>query len=414
MELLEKSVLKINNDNDNTICISPTISDTVSEKIIDQDIYNYLLYCKNKIELVGNIKRWDYYKKLSNPYELVSKYIKGRKLNLGIADYKPISRAFYKFWEILLEYKLINNSSKQLIYGALAEGPGGFIEAFSFYRRKYGGHSRDIINCITLKSDSCSIPNWEIIRGCKYNISWGEDGTGNLYNVNNILHYCNQFKKNKADLVSADGGFDFSNNYYNVEQSAQQLIFCEIVTGLIILKIGGHMVIKVFDSFNKSSIDILYILHIYFGEVYLVKPCTSRPANNEKYVICKYFKGIGDSEILKLLDIVRVMKQNNSLTYINRFLTDKIPKDFIDLIYAYNIRIMKSQIYYILKSLIYIETKLNNADVNDIIKDQSIYAILWCHKYDFNINKKSRFLNNRISYYFMPYFKKTNNLLKLI
>ena len=414
MELLEKAVLKISSNDDNTICISPTVSNTEPDKIIDMDIYNYLIECKNKIELVGNIKKWDYYKKLSNPYELVSKYIKSRKLNLGVADHKPISRAFYKFWEILLEYKLINNSSKRIIYGALAEGPGGFIEAFSFYRRKYGGHSNDLINCITLKSDSCNIPNWEMIRGCKYNISWGEDGTGNLYNVKNILHYCNQFRRNKADLVSADGGFDFSNNYYNVERSAQQLIFCEIVTGLMILKTGGHMVIKVFDSFNKSSIDILYILHSYFGEVYIVKPCTSRPANNEKYVVCKYFKGIEETVIYKLLDVVQIMEQNKPCAYIDRFLIDKIPNDFIELINAYNIRIMKSQIYYILKSLIYIETKLTNNDINDIIKQQSIYAILWCHKYEFNINKKSRFLNNEIHYYFMPYFKKSHNLIKLI
>ena len=196
MELLEKSVMKISN-NDSTICISPTIYETKFDKIVDIDVYNYLLECKNKIESVESIKKWDYYKKLSNPYELVNKYIKSKNLNLGIADYTPISRAFFKFWEILLEYKLINNNSKQLVYGALAEGPGGFIEAFSFYRRKYGGYSNDLITCISLKSKSNNIPNWEIIKGCKYNISWGEDGTGNLYKVKNIINYCNHFKKKK-------------------------------------------------------------------------------------------------------------------------------------------------------------------------------------------------------------------------
>ena len=405
MELLEKSVMKISN-NDDTICISPTIYETESDKIVDMDVYNYLLECKNKIESVESIKRWDYYKKLSNPYELVNKYIKSKNLNLGIAEYTPISRAFFKFWEILLEYKLINNNSKQLTYGALAEGPGGFIEAFSFYRRKYGGYSNDLITCITLKSKSNNIPNWEIIKGCKYNISWGEDGTGNLYKVKNILNYCNHFKKNKADLVSADGGFDFSNNYHTVERDAQQLIFCEIVTGLMILKIHGHMVVKIFDSFNTSSIDLLYILSTYFREIYLVKPSTSRPANNEKYIVCKYFKGIKNKEIQSLLDIVHIM-DHNPHTYIGRFLTNKIPKDFIDSVNAYNLYSMKSQMYYILKSLLYIETKLTNKNINNIIKHQSIYAILWCHKYNFNINKKSRFLNNKVQYYFMPYFKKS-------
>ena len=405
MELLEKNVMKINN-NDDELHISATVSDKNPDKIIDMSLYNYLLECKNKIGLVGSIKKWDYYKKLSNPYELINKYIKSKNLNLGIARYIPISRAYYKFWEILLEYKLINNSSQRLVYGALAEGPGGFIEAFSFYRRKYGGYSNDTINCITLKSSSNDIPNWEIIRGCKYNISWGQDGTGNLYKVENIIHYSKQFK-HKADLVSADGGFDFSDNYYNVEINAQRLIFCEIVTGLMILKIGGHMVIKMFDSFNKSSVDILYILNVYFGELYIVKPCTSRPANNEKYVVCKYFKGISDTQTEDLLNIVQLMGRNTESDHIERFISNKIPKDFINVVNAYNIQSMKSQIYYILKSLLYMETKLTNQDINDIIKYQSIYSLLWCQKYDVNINNKSRFLNNEVHYYFMPYFKKT-------
>ena len=407
MELLEKYVMKISNNYermDDAVHICPKISDKVGEKMVDMDIYNYLLECKNKIEQVESIKKWDYYKKLSNPYELVSKYIKSKNLNLGIADYSPISRAYYKFWELLLEFELINNNSTKITYGALAEGPGGFVEAFSFYRRKYGGFSKDTINCITLKSHSENIPNWKSIRGCKYNISWGEDGTGNLYRVRNILNYCSQFK-NKADLVSADGGFDFSNNYYNVESSAQRLIFCEIVTALMILKKGGNFVVKMFDSFNRPSYDLLYILHIYFSEVYLVKPNTSRPANNEKYVVCKYFRGIKGIDIQKLLDIVNLMEQNSSV-HISRFLTNEIPIDFIKVLDAYNIYSMKSQIYYILKTLIYVENKLTNNDVNHIIKKQSVYGILWCNKYDFNINKKSRFLNNEIHYYYMPYFSK--------
>ena len=101
------------------------------------------------------------------------------------------------------------------------------------------------------------------------------------------------------------------------------------------------------------------------------------------------------------------MEHNNISTYVERFIRNEIPKDFIDSINAYNIHSMKAQIYYILKSLLYIETKLSNEDINDIIKHQSIYSILWCHKYDFNINKKSRFLNNDVHYYFMPYFKKS-------
>ena len=42
-----------------------------------------------------------------------------------------------------------------------------------------------------------------------------------------------------ADLVTADGGFDFSTNFNKQEQSSLRIIFCEIVTALSVQKKGG-------------------------------------------------------------------------------------------------------------------------------------------------------------------------------
>ena len=107
-----------------------------------------------------------------------------------------------------------------------------------------------------------------------YNISWGIDDTGNLYNTENISYFSNLFKGNKAELVTADGGFDFSNNYSNQESNATRLILAEIVTGLNILADNGSMVIKIFDMYQAATIDIIFMLSYYFNEVYIVKPYT--------------------------------------------------------------------------------------------------------------------------------------------
>ena len=55
-------------------------------------------------------------------------------------------------------------------------------------------------------------------------------------------------------------------------------------------KMGGHFVLKIFDIFEDCTIDILYLLNTFYEKVIIMKPYTSRYANSEKYIICKYFK----------------------------------------------------------------------------------------------------------------------------
>jgi len=407
MELQNKNVMKIhNNDDPESLNINIQFLEDLGEKEpFDPDVIEILNQYKQTIDDIYNIKEWDYYKKLSNPYELVNCFVKNKTVNLGIGNYNSISRAFYKFWEIIFDFDLIDHDQPQIIYGALAEGPGGFIEAFSFYRRKYSAYSQnDVINCITLSNiNDVNIPDWKNIPGCKYNVSWGEDGTGNLYTLDNIIHFSKLFDNKKAHLVTADGGFDFSGDYTNQELSIQRLIFSEIVTALSILKRDGHFVIKIFDIFYKSTIDIIYILSLYFREICIVKPNTSRPANSEKYLVCKYFKGIRREKLLELYGVIKLYEQNND-KFVKRYIEGCIPPDFLSGINSYNISTIANQLKYILKTNININRELSNENINSIKNEQCIYSLSWCIKYDFDINKKSRYLNLDIKYNYMPNF----------
>ena len=40
---------------------------------------------------------------------------------------KPISRAYFKLWEIIKDLNVIDFSKKRIVIVGLAEGPGGFI-----------------------------------------------------------------------------------------------------------------------------------------------------------------------------------------------------------------------------------------------------------------------------------------------
>ena len=409
MELLQKSIITINHIDDKPN-FNLEISDELPEYLLDNKIYKILNKYKNMINNIENIKIWDFCKKLSNEYELLHHCIKNRISNLGIANYDPISRSFFKMWELCFDCNIIDPNKREITYGALAEGPGGFIECFNFYRRRFCINPIDIVNCITLKPYNNDIPGWKkshrIFRECsKYTISYGKDDTGDLYNVENIKYFANLFTEKKADLVTGDGGFDFSDDYSNQEVLAFRLIFCEIVAGLSILKKGGNMIIKLFDLFHYASIDIVYTLAYYFDKLHIVKPFTSRSANSEKYIVCKSFRGINKEDLNSLYNIVDEMvilsKQHK---YVRKIINNKIPKDFIDLIQATNIYFISKQIKSLIKGLSYVKEELNNEDINEIKKQQTIYSVSWCKKYNFPINTRCRFLKEYNTYNYIPNF----------
>lgn len=50
---------------------------------------------------------------------------------------------------------------------------------------------------------------------------------------------------------------------------------------------GGNFICKLFDIFTPFSVGLIYLLRTCFQEISIHKPNTSRPANSERYVICK-------------------------------------------------------------------------------------------------------------------------------
>ena len=91
------------------------------------------------------------------------------------------------------------------------------------------------------------------------------------------------------DLITGDGGFDFSSDFNNQESHISNLLFAQMAFALVMQKQGGCFILKIFDSFMHHTVDLLYILASFYEKVSIVKPHTSRYANSEKYVVCKGF-----------------------------------------------------------------------------------------------------------------------------
>jgi len=367
--------------------------DVENKQILNFDEFQRLKHYKNKIDDFENTNQWDESKKISNLYELI--YLPNKKQKCdSISKYEPLSRSYFKLWEIISDFNLLN-TQKNLKFASIAEGPGGFIEAIINYRKKYSFN--DVLHAITLKSVNKDIPGWNkatnfLRKNKNVNISYGADDTGNIYNIENVLHFREKFKQ-KANLVTADGGFDFSFNFNNQEQMSYRIIFCEIVMALSIQEKGGNFVCKFFDMYTNLTMSFIYLLLSHYNELYITKPSTSRPANSEKYIVCKDFKGIDDQYLLKLFIILKSWQylEDNNLEIQSIFEIDN--NVFISKMKEFNTKYFNIQVNNIEKTLNYISYPPNENLKKKQIKKQVNAAFTWCKKYKCKINYNSNYLS---------------------
>lgn len=407
-------IKKINNvSNINQHALTDTVIKSITT--IDNNLRQLITNTKRAIDKNYKNGSWDYIKTLTNPYELVfsgSKKFVGRDIKYvknNICSYNPLSRSFFKMVEMCNVFQL-NNINKYCARSLkslhLAEGPGGFIEGLIYLRKKYCQpciQINDLHYGITLidNSNTTEIPSWKkssvfIRDNPNVIITSGADNTGNLYSLENIKYLQSRFG-NTMDLVTADGGFDFSVDYNSQEYLASRLIYCEIVSAIVTLKPGGTFICKTFDLLNKITIDFLYILQCKFEYMFIFKPKTSRIANSEKYIVCKGFRGIHNpNEIADLLKIITLFddieKQNNSLLYndsggtytIINSLFNGIPPTFVKFINSITQSIITNQISNITYTIKLINKlnngRLQNSYVTDIIQKQKQNAIQWCNE----------------------------------
>jgi len=314
------------------------------------------------------IRIWEKLKKQHNDYEYV--YTSSRK-EMNVCSIVPVSRSYFKLYEMIVDFHLLNDN---ISCACLAEGPGGFIHCLNdySYRRKLVIHK---LYGITLYSCDKRIPYWNqsIIRNKKNILSYGKDGTGDLYLLDNVKYFINEIGEDLCHLVTADGGFDYSGDYNQQEISSYKLLFSEIYIALHIQKLDGNFVLKVFDLFNYQTIQLIYLLYTCYSIIEFYKPSTSRLSNSEKYIICSGYRGCSD-EIKQTLteNFMRCEKLNI-----------RVPESFLDEIGHYNKTFTENQIIKI-KEILDSDKK---EDIQLSRKGQVEKARKWCEFYELPINE---------------------------
>ncbi len=379
----------INHHNFTTKYINVTYNneeDNLPHVYISKTTYNYLKNIKQDIE--KHQIEWDNIKKYVNPYEYIHTQIPDCKSS--VSKLRPVSRSYYKMIEITNYLSILSTYEEASISTFhLAEGPGGFIEAIAYLREKNPHNSRDSYYGMTLiNDDDNNVPGWKkkyFDKNSAIHLIKGASGNGDLLNPDN-LQYCYENFNNTMDIITGDGGFDYSIDFNKQELSSVKLILAQIFFAIIMQKKGGSFIIKFFDIFYKPTCDMIYLLSCFYEKIYIMKPNTSRFANSEKYIICKNYKNPTPKK--ELLNKFKLIISNiRNCSYITQVLNFKLPNIFIQKIEEINSILGQQQLECILHTLQLLEGQ-NNTDKLEQLKQTNVQkCINWCSKFGIPYHK---------------------------
>jgi hypothetical protein len=260
-------------------------------------IHERLIALKNEIDRVAPTGYWDDAKKITNPYEYIFLSLQ-RRMPWSISAKQPLSRSYFKMIEI---WDLLGLTAAGTSHSA--EGPGGFLEAIQDRMMSVNGNVAIPMIAMTLKSNERTVPGWRKSHSFLQSypevlITYGQDQTGNLYNLANQDAFAAaaevHLNNRKACVYTADGGFDFSADFNGQENTVQRLLIAEALAGITTLRVGGVMILKLFDMKYRATLELIWTLSSCFERTALIKPNTSRPANSERYWIGSGFNGAPD------------------------------------------------------------------------------------------------------------------------
>ena len=366
-----------------------------NEPFISPSLFNYLTKIKEEINIYQ--EHWDYYKKITNPHEYIHTHIFGK--NYSVCKYKPLSRAFFKMIEIINIFNFLDEKYDINCFH-LAEGPGGFIEAFSYVRQ----NKQDNYYGMTLISSDVNIPSWKKSQTFLNNnknifIENGKSKNGDLFLESN-LNYINEKYGSSMEYITGDGGIDFSLDFNNQEKMSLKLIFSQIVYAIIMQKKNGHFVLKIFDIFKFKTVELLFLLSNLYENIYIYKPHTSRIANSEKYIICKYFKANNNNLKNELLKNFKSIIGN--IENIKSLFNKTFPNIFVNKIKEINAIYGQQQIENINNTLNLIREYLNLENIDFHTKDlnnknNSFELNFTKTNYELSDEEKNESIENKIS-----------------
>ena len=350
---------------------------------------------KKKVYLVMNKFEQlvdDYDKSIDN---ITKEYFK-LKPELGI-----IGRSFYKYWEILISFDLLQKD-KSIITAHIADR-GTSIQAISLFTEKlFSKNNKDDkyyslsfkpseITKHILPVDNSLVNQYKKEKSSKFvqnrikrKQSRSNQNMVELFDEKEIKEITQ-----KVDLIMAYSGYNWENKNVQ-EQEFHRLLLGEIIMAFKIQKKGGNFICKIYESFTKTTLKLVEVLLSVYDEIYVYKPFISRAYNSEKFLICKNFLGVDNKQIEKLELLLDALldgtnKTKNIANIFPKFkLSDEIKNTFIKI----NTNISNNQLININEIIDFLNKQNYRGDTYNERRDMQIKSSeFWISR--FLLNEKS-------------------------
>jgi hypothetical protein len=221
--------------------------------------------------------------RIANPFEIeISNSEDNNDIKKATAEFfntEPINDfSFYHMWECMMVFTPLSSTSSASI--SCLGGSDSSINSFLKCRKTVASKSASDGDELYVYLSTPSITNSKIKKFPKG------------YNDKSVTDSSNfaKFAK-KSDLVIGSFVFDEVPNVNYIEQKIFRHKLWEIVTAMKITKTGGSLIIKFDELYTNVSVNIIELLGIFYEQVSIFKPYTSRPSLSERFIICKGFHG---------------------------------------------------------------------------------------------------------------------------
>ena len=423
---LKPSVFQLPKSKDNISNIIKThkndvkIANSYSQPIFSLGFHSFQHRTKSAMNITNNLETKKKFYNIVNNFD---------PDELKIKD--TLTGGYYKMWEMLSLFDLA--SMDKIIYGAIAEGPGSFVESFIDFRKKYFDIKNDKIYSVALKpekEDKVEDMNKQFLARMKKEYSdiysphktsvksvadkyTGKDN-GDITDSKTIKNFKKYMVKdnNLADLVTADGSkYIYDENFK--EQESYILIFGEIVAALSVQNKGGNFVLKMFDTFTETSVKMIYILSMFYENTYVYKPFTSLDSDDEKYIVCKNFKFNQKDIVKELKYLTEILDKMNTDKFIDGIISKlNIPQTFLNTMKFVNIELINKQQITINKIVTFIKNNNYFGEDYHNYKNNQDNAHKFFKNYFYNEKMASNsILNSRLEYVSSELKLFTNSLL---
>jgi hypothetical protein len=138
------------------------------------------------------------------------------------------------------------------------------------------------------------------------------------------------------------------------------------------LKPNGHVFLKVSNTDDRVTMDMMFLLSCCFDKTYIVKPFVSHVLSSDRFIVCKRFHpGLVDPS----------WKQLNPLHFYNTLLDFDLPYYFVNRVEEANVVIGQQQLDAMDQIVAIMKNKNRDEKIESLRRNHLQKCLQWCDRH---------------------------------